>query len=305
MPGRALPISPSGPVPLGAALMERDQSDWQAILSQRARNGADFWATPDGRWGVGAPFSTLDCGLMLSELGLKNSDPIAAGIAEVLLRSWEKDGRIRPGPGLPVQSCHTAGAARLLCRLGFVQDERLAQTFEWLLQHQHDDGGWRCHRIRLGASPETDASNPGVTLAVLDAFRFVAASTETERLDAAVDTLLDHWTTRRPLGPCAYGIGSRFLQVEYPFIRYNLFFYVYVLSFYKRAHRSPAFHEAFRMLEAKRVDGAVTVEHARPGLGAINFCRAGAPSPLATSRYQEIVRKLADRAEIIGPPAAD
>ena len=47
-----------------------------------------------------------------------------------------------------------------------------------------------------------------------------------------MNTLLEHWAVRRPLGPCRYGIGSRFMQVEFPMFRYNLFFYVYVLSFY-------------------------------------------------------------------------
>ena len=46
------------------------QDDVKAILKRRRENGADFWATPDGRWGKGSPFSTFDCILILSELGL-------------------------------------------------------------------------------------------------------------------------------------------------------------------------------------------------------------------------------------------
>jgi hypothetical protein len=63
-------------------------------------------------------------------------------------------------------------------------------------------------------------------------------------LDRAVDLLLEHWTTRAPLGPCHYGIGTLFLQVEYPFRTYNLFFWVYVLSFSPRARADPRFAEA-------------------------------------------------------------
>jgi hypothetical protein len=29
------------------------------------------------------------------------------------------------------------------------------------------------------------------------------------------------------------------MQIEYPFLRYNLFYYVYVLSFYERAKGTP------------------------------------------------------------------
>jgi hypothetical protein len=60
---------------------------------------------------------------------------------------------------------------------------------------------------------------------------------ETYQLEPAVETLLHHWTVRVPTGPCQFGIGTLFLQVEYPFLRYNLFFYVYVLSFYAEARK--------------------------------------------------------------------
>ncbi len=267
---------------------ERYRTDRAAIMAQRLVNGGDYWATSDGRWGVGAPYSTLDCGLMLCELGLAPFGIIAKGIAAVLFRSWEEDGRIRPGPDLPVQPCHTANAARLLCRLGYADDPRLIRTKGWFLSQQHADGGWRCSRVKLGASADTDASNPGVTLNVLDAFRFTADAGDAA-LDSAVDSLLEHWTTRRPMGPCGFGIGSRFMQVEFPFNRYNLFSYVYVLSFYARARRSRAFMDALAVLRGKLVDGAMIIEHQRPGLEDLEFCREGVPSKLATARCAEII----------------
>ena len=143
----------------------------------RRHNGDDFWATPDGRWGKGSPFATVDCALMLTELGVDKSDPVLKGAARVVLEGWRDDGRISPVPKGTVYPCHTATAARVLARLGYANDRRLLRTFDHLLEIQHDDGGWRCNTVRLGRSPDTDASNPGVTLAVLDAFRF------TSRLD--------------------------------------------------------------------------------------------------------------------------
>ena len=89
-------------------------ADIGILMSHRHAQGGDFWATIDGRTGVGSPFSTFDCGLMLTELGLPSSDPVARGIAEALLQGATADGRIRPGPKLAVQPCHTANAARLL-----------------------------------------------------------------------------------------------------------------------------------------------------------------------------------------------
>lgn len=267
------------------------KSDVKAILDRRRDNGADFWATPDGRWGVGSPFSTFDCALMLPELGVSRSDPVLKGAAAVLLEAWRDDGRFQPAPKAPIYPCHSANAARVLARLGFTADRRLRRTFEHLLDIQHDDGGWRCARIALGRSPATDASNPGVTLAALDALRF-SRHRDDRRLDRAVKSLLSHWRTRAPLGPCGFGIGTLFMQVEHPFLRYNLFFYVHVLSFYATARRAAPFREALRALQAKLQDGRVVVERPHRRLASMAFCRQGEPSAAATRRYREILRNV-------------
>jgi hypothetical protein len=271
---------------------KRYQADVDAILAKRHDNGADFWATPDGRWGVGSPFSTFDCALMLSELGVTRSDTALKGAAETILSSWREDGRFSPAPKGAIYPCHTAAAASVLCRLGYVRDCRLKRTFHHLLEAQHADGGWRCKRVKLGRSPETDASNPGVTLGALDAFRFTPFLNKDKRLDKAVSSLLDHWTTRRPLGPCAFGIGSLFMQVEYPFLRYNLFFYVYVLSSYQAARRSQLFKSALKALQSRLVGGRIVVENPNRRLAKFSFCKKGEPSRLATRRYQEILQNI-------------
>jgi hypothetical protein len=268
------------------------RGDIETLLAQRHANGGDLWASADGRWGVGTPFSAIDSGLMLHELGLKASDPLARGIAEILFACQTEDGRIRPGPRLSVQPCHTANAARLLCRLGYARDARLTRTFDHLMATQAADGGWRCSVLKFGAGPDTDASNPGVTLFVLDAMRFRNALVTSAEAERAVDSLLAHWEIKRPLGPCRFGIGSRFMRIEYPFFRYNLFMYLYVLSFFPRAHKSPAFRAALEALEDKLSGGKLVVEHQNPRLKALDFCREGAPSVQATRRWREVLRNL-------------
>ena len=99
---------------------------------------------------------------------------------------------------------------------------------------------------------------------------------------------------RRPIGPCHFGIGTLFLQIEYPFLRYNLFNYLYVLSFYEYARRDKRFLEALRMLESKLdARGRVMVERPNRGLAHLSLCRKGEPSELATQRYKEIKNNLA------------
>lgn len=274
------------------AVAKEYQGDLEAILAKRHQHGADLWTTSDHRLGKGSPFSTVDCVLMLTELGMLPSEPLLKECAELLFGAWRDDGRFRIAPKGAIYPCHTANIARMLCRLGHADDPRLAKTFQHFFEIQHEDGGWRCSKSRMGLSPQGDLSNPGVTLWVLDAFRFAPALNEDQRLARAVSNLLEHWEVRRPLGPCSFGIGTLFMQTEYPFLRYNLFYYVYLLSFYPQARQDPRFLEALQALQAKLQDGQMVVENPHRYLAKLSFCSKGQPSPLATQRYEEILQNL-------------
>lgn len=273
---------------------ERYESDIQAILARRHLNGGDLWATPDKKLQKGSPFTTLESACLLRELGMEASEPVLKDTAELIFSAQQKDGRFRTVPGGSIYPCNTINAARTLCVLGYAEDPRLLKTFEHLLSIQHADGGWKCNKFSFGRGPETEFSNPGPTLTALDAFRFTPYLNNSAALDRAVKFLLDHWTTRLPLGPCHYGIGTLFLQAAYPFGGYNLFFYVHVLSFYGRAMGDPRFREAFEALKGKLADGKMVVERVVPKLAALEFCKKGQPSEHATRRYREILENLGE-----------
>jgi hypothetical protein len=268
------------------------QSDVDAILAKRYDNGADYWTTPDRRLLKGGPFSTLECAFMLLELGMEPSDLLLKETADLFFSSWREDGRFKLSPQGAIYPCYTINATNVLCHLGYAADSRLQRTIDHLLEIQHSDGGWRCNKFSFGRGPETEFSNPGPTLAALNAFRFTDLLNKEPALDRAVEFLLDHWTTRLPLGPCHYGIGTLFMQVEYPFANYNLFVYVYVLSFYDSARRDKRFLDAFGALESKVVDGKIVVERVNRKLAGLTFCKKGEPSDLGTMRYHEILKNL-------------
>lgn len=274
------------------AVAPQYQADVEAILATRHGNGADLWATADGRLSKGGPFSTLEAPALLTELGVDPSEEAMHGAAALLWDSWREDGRFRLSPSGAIYPCHTIFAARVLCLLGHASDDRLHRTFEQLAATLHDDGGWRCKKFSFGRGPETEFSNPEPTLAALDAFRL--AGNADSAPPEAVEVLLRHWVTRAPLGPCHFGIGTLFLQVEYPFASYNLFSYVHVLSHYDQARRDPRFREALAVLQSTLVDGQIVVERVHRKLAGLAFCRKGEPSELGTSRYREILSNLTD-----------
>jgi hypothetical protein len=272
----------------------RHTADVEAVLARRRDNGGDYWASADGRLVVGVPFSTLSSLLILHELCVARAHEAVNGALQLILQAWRQDGRFRLAPSGTLYPCYTADAARVLCRFGYARDPRLKQTFAHLMETQHQDGGWRCRKFSFGRGPETEFSNPGATLFALDAFRFTEHLNQNSALDRAVESLLSHWVVRRPMGPCHFGIGTLFMQVEYPFLRYNLFSYVYVLSFYEQAKRDRRYLEALHVLQSKLdTQGRVVVERPHRSLACLSICSKGCPSELATARYREALENLA------------
>lgn len=268
--------------------------DIEILLSHRYDNGGDLWATKDHRLLKGAPFSTLECASYLVELSIPNNDPLMKDIAKLIFNTWRADGRFQIYPTGGIYPCHSAMAVECLCKMGYVKDERILKTLRYFLDTQQEDGGWKCNKYSYGRGAETEYSNPYPTLCVLNAFRFSHYANEEPALDRAVEFLLAHWTIRKPIGPCHYGIGSLFMQVEYPFRGYNLFAYVYVLSFYDYAKKDPRFLEAMKALSDKLVEGSIIVERVVPKLSKLTFCAKGKASILATKRYQEILENLSE-----------
>lgn len=274
--------------------MESQKSDISAILARRHANSADFWATLDGRIYVGSPFSTLSSLGMLHELGVGPEHEAVQGGLALILNACQEDGRIHVGLKSPRYPCYTAEAARTMCRFGLTGHPALQNTVSYLIDSSHERGGWRCNFTKFGHGPETEYANPGATLYVLDVLRFFPEYLEgVDVVDKAVESLLDHWDIRKPIGPCHYGIGTLFMEVEYPFLRYNLFFYIYVLSHYGRAQGDSRFKAALAMLKSKLDDEErVIIERPHRGLKDLEFCAKGQPSSLATARYHEIQKNV-------------
>jgi len=274
------------------AIKEEHISDYNEILSHRYDNGFDYWTTSDKRLIKGSPFSMFESIFYLLEIGMEPDEPILKECAEIIFSTWKDDGRFKLIPEGAIYPCHTAKGAEILCYLGYAHDDRLLRTFRHLLDTQYNDGGWRCNKFSFGRGPETEYSNPFPTLTALNAFRFTEYCNKEPLLDSAVDFLLEHWTIRKPIGPCHYGIGKLFMQVEYPFRNYNLFVYVYALSFYEHARKDKRFLEALGILESKIKDGKIVVERISPKLANLNFCKKNQVSELATKRYHEILNNI-------------
>ena len=285
-------MSIDGSAAPGGEYFSLASADIDEILSHRHDQGADYWTTPDNRLIKGTPFSAYDCAHMLLDLGVAPSDPILKTVADMFFNTWRPDGRFKVYPTGGILPCHTAYVVSLLCRMGYQADERIQKTFQHFLDTPYTDGGWRCNKFSYGRGPETEYSNPLPTLNVLDAFRLSSYLNGEPALDSAVEFLLQHWVIKKPIGPCQYGIGSLFMQLEYPLTSYSLLNYVYVLSFYDKAKTDKRFLEALVALQDKIADNQFIVERVSPKLSKLAFCKKGQPCDIMTKRYNEILGNL-------------
>lgn len=267
-------------------------SDVETILAHRHDNGADYWTTADGKLLKGAPYTTLESALYLLELGVPCDHEILKAVAELIFSNWQEDGRIRIAPKGGIYPCHTALALLVLCSMGYSHDYRVKKSFTYFLDTQQEDGGWKCNKYSFGRGEETEYSTPYTTLVVLDLLRYSPYFNKDPHLNKAVDFLLEHWFIRKPISPCHYGIGTLFMQIEYPFRGYNLFYYVYVLSFYDWAKKDRRFLEALEALKLKTINNKIPVERVVPKLGKLHFCKKGEISQLATKRYEKILNNI-------------
>lgn len=262
------------------------------IISSSDINGGPYWSRADGDIHAPSGFSTIDVLNTLGELGVKAADsPVILKAIEFVFHYHDTDGYFKYSPKSTKLPCITARILSALGKLGYKKDPRAEESYQCLLRSQKNDGGWRCPTVKPGKSSATDSSNPGTTLYALDAFRFRNNSPEEKKaLDKAALFLLKHWETRSPLGPCEFGIGSRFLSIEYPFLRYNLFYYVYVLSKYKISLKDKRYKKALNTLMYKTQDNKVFPETPHRSWSNYSFAQPGVYSENATKRYLEIVK---------------
>lgn len=261
------------------------------ILSLTEINGGKFWARSDGDIHSPNGFSTIDVLNTLGEIGFKSNDSkVVLEAINFIFNYFDEKGCFQYSSKSSKLPCITARILIAFGKLGYINDSRVEKCYQYFLETQQDDGGWRCATVKLGKSPETDASNPGTTLYVLDAFRYRDNSKkDIAQLEKAVLFLLKHWETRAPLGPCEFGIGSRFFLIEYPFLRYNLFYYVYVLSKYKIAKNDKSFKEARAKLIEKSKNNKIYPESPHKAWGKYSFAQKNNYSEKATKRFLEII----------------
>ena len=155
-------------------LLDRSESDPEVIASQeslaswapvmnllRDQHSAGYWVAPEDvywpKWSA-----TVWQLILLAEMGLSKNHPAAKAGCEYFLKAMDSQDRSWPPPDYSDKSeddltpagrrysectwepCVTGNMARTLVVLGFGEDRRVRDMFEWLVGYQLPDGGWNC-----------------------------------------------------------------------------------------------------------------------------------------------------------------
>jgi len=268
----------------------------QRVFSRMDVNGGPFWSTPDGSiWYEPGNSSTIFCLSVLAEFGLTCQHPIIASACEFVFRYQNEDGAFRTGTKW--WSCYTAVILQFLIRFGLSQDERVMKTGKWLHQTQRLDGGWYCHKNTLiGGVREKLESCPWSVLNVLSAFAELVELRTSQEVIPAVEFLLKHWETRKPIPDTfhgRFGIGSRWQRIRFPFFHYDLLNYAGALSHYRYALSDPRFKSVVELLLSKQdKQGWWLIESPYSSWEEFEFGRKDHPSKWATLNALRVIKRF-------------
>ncbi|MBI3022807.1 MAG: hypothetical protein HYY68_03660 [Thaumarchaeota archaeon] len=109
---------------------------------------------PDGHWMRGEDSLYLPKytatnwrAIMLADLGLTAEHAGVRRAAELYFKEWlsEMERFLEEG-----ELCIVGNLARTLTACGYADDPKVKRLFEWIVQHQKDDGGWHCFKSDSG-----------------------------------------------------------------------------------------------------------------------------------------------------------
>ncbi len=244
----------------------------------------------------------------LSDAGLKCEDiGITDTISELLRRQTDDGLYVMQSGTKPSYLCISTIVLSSLANMGFANDPHIIKFAEKVFQTQRLDGGWHCSARRsVGQALQASESCPMDNLNILMFLGKYERYRNDERLNRAIDLLLEHWRRRNePWRPYGFGIGSDFLKLRYPAVKYGILRVLDVLSLYPHAANSPEFKEMFEIIMSKSVEGRFTAESVARSYSDFDFGQTKQPSRWITFLIYRIRKQASqssrqrDRSELL------
>ncbi len=202
--------------------------------------------------------------IVLADLGMTARDPRVRKACDLFLTTYERDdgGFDTPGGTLPrSELCITGNLARTFARCDLAGDRRVRAAFQWLVDHQMEDGGWHCFYERAFGHGTLDAWEG------LYAYAFLPERDRTPRIRQSIERGAEFFLERQLLHQ-----GHRYVpwtRTHYP-VHYYYDFLVGLDMLTRLGYGGDRrLRSALDLLQNKRrPDGMWPLDKVHPDLGA-------------------------------------
>lgn len=219
-------------------------------------------------------FFLADIGLTAKNLGL-------GGEIEHFFRTQLSDGTFKiTAVDKPNYFCVSAIVLSSVARIGYADDPRLRKYIQFILDTQRPDGGWHCGEDHsIGKKIEPAESCPMDNMNILMLLGQYEEYRNDFRFDGACNLLFAHWRRRaEKWRPSDFGIGKRFMQLEYPAVKYGILRVLDGLSMFPYAANNGIFNDMLGFVKQKSREGKYFAESVHESYIEFDFGQTTEPS---------------------------
>jgi len=265
-------------------IVHRLKDERAGIPALRSR-GASCEATGSACWHL---FFLADIGLTASDLELSRE-------IEEIFSLQLPDGAFITEMGMESDYfCLSAIVLSSVARMGYRDDERLNKYLQLILDSQRLDSGWHCEEnYAIGHQLQNRQSCPMDNLNVLMLLGQYEEYRNDPRFNGSIDLLLEHWERRdEKWRPDGFGIGRRFMSLEYPAIKYGILRVLDVLSLFPYAIGSKSFQSMLDFVHRKSSGGKYFAESTASAYAGFDFGQKSEPSRWITFLVNRIEKRV-------------
>jgi hypothetical protein len=259
-------------------LIARIKSDTVGIPALKTGR-VHYTETGRAYWDI---FFLADIGLSISDLGLERE-------ADEIFRFQSPDGSFTIPPNVRDNYfCMSAILLSSLAKMGYRDDPRILKYVHLVMNSRCHNGGWHCYGDEPVA-PNIDAC-PMDNLNILMLLGQYEAHRHSPALKGAIDSLLEHWRFRANLH--GFGVGRRFMSLQYPAVKYGILRVLDVLSLFPYAVASPGFQNMLDYVHNKAVDGRYSADVFDSVYAGFDFVQSAQPSRWITFLIGRIDKRM-------------
>lgn len=259
-------------------ILNRDQNNEEVVAAKRAilehelikrifnkQNRDGYWGKPKDihTWWPKKDTTFWILG-MLADFGLTKEDERIVKASEYVYSIQLDSGGFDWTPPAKAYDCHTAILTEALAKLGYVDDSRLQNAYNWMISRQRLDGGFWCKDTGQPGGPrENEPSCPLATTFVLGALAQNNELRDHEVTKRGTDFLLECWANRDKIKYAGHDsqIGKDFEKLKYPFTDYRILKYLDAVSQFGFAKEDSRLKEVIALLFSKQdIQGRFTPE---------------------------------------------